>query len=142
MNIRHASQQAIWPYRRDYHVLTYAENGFSPLDIHTRRGAVSRNQLSEFAARVNTTDEAGSLHPVAAVSAVPATVIRGLQDPDALRIHIEEFLRANAKIIKASKVLFDFRTPRVLPFVIAAIHQAALCAEAACIEEIVIVDDL
>jgi len=141
MNVSQASQNSIWPRRAEYHVLTYAEEGFAPLNIHTRDSTLSKEQLVQFAALVNDRNEVGSLYPYAAVSAVPRAVIRDLQDAHALRHYIEEFFRANANSIRAKKVLLDFRTPSVPWFVATAIQDAVACPDAAFIEEVVVVND-
>ena len=141
MNVSHASQNAIWPRRSEFHVLTYAEEGFAPLNIHTRDSTLSKDQLVQFATLVNDRNEVGSLYPSAAVSAVPRAVIRDLQDAHALRHRIEEFFQANAQSIRAKKVLIDFRTPSVPKFVTTAIQDAVACPDAAIVEEVVVVDD-
>lgn len=141
MNVLRASQNAIWPRRAEYHVLTYAEEGFAPLNIHTRDSTLSKDQLVQFATLVNDRNEVGSLYPAAAVSAVPRAAIRDLQDAHALRQHIEEFFCANARSIHAKKVLFDFRTPSVPGFVAKAIQDAIACPDAAFVEEVVVIND-
>jgi hypothetical protein len=141
MNVLQASQTSIWPRRAEYHVLTYAEEGFAPLNIHTRDTALSKDQLVQFADLVNERNEVGTLHPSAAVSAVPRAAIRELQDTHTLCQFIEDFFRANAQSILANKVIMDFRTPSVPPFVIAAIRDAIACPSAAVVDEIVVIDD-
>ena len=141
MKVLRASQNAIWPRRGEFHVLTYAEEGFAPLNIHTRDSALARGQLLQFVALVNDRNEVGTLHPFVAISAVPRAVIRDLQDAHALRHRIEEFFQANAQDIRAKKLLIDFRTPSVPEFVTSAIHDAIGCADAAIVEEVVVIDD-
>jgi hypothetical protein len=63
-----------------------------------------------------------------------------MQDVSALRDQIIEFLRANKQTIKASKLICDFRTPRVPPFVVTAIEAAMSSAEASILEEVVIIE--
>jgi len=141
MHIHHVRQEVIWPRRSEYHVLTYAEEGFAPLNIHTRGTTITKNQLVEFASRVNDREEGGSLYPLAAVSAVPRSLIRDRQDSNALSLQIEDFFRTNVTSIRAKKVIFDFRTPKVPRFVVTAIHKAIACVEAELIEEVMILDD-
>jgi len=141
MNVLQASQSEIWPHRAEYHVLTYAEEGFAPLNIHARDTALSKDQLVRFADLVNDRNEVGTLYPFAALSAVPRAAIRGPQDAHALRQYIEDFFRANAQSIHAHKVIMDFRTPSVPPFVTTAIHDALACPAAAIIEDVVVIDD-
>lgn len=141
MKLLRTNQNSVWPRRTEYHVLTYAEEGFSPLNIHTRDTSISKDDLVAFAAQINDRNELGTLYPRAAVSAVPRAVIRDSQDPIALCRAIEEFLDVNAKSIRAKKLLFDFRTPNVSRFVMAAIEKALACPTAAMVEEVVVIDD-
>jgi hypothetical protein len=141
MNVSHASQNATWARRSEFHVLPYAEEGFAPLNIHTRDSTLSKDQLVQFAALVNDRNEVGSLYPSAAVSAVSRLVVRDLQDAQVLRQSIEEFFQANARTTRAKKVLIDFRAPGVPKFVTVAIHEAVACSDASIVEEVVVVDD-
>lgn len=140
MNIFRRTQAEIWSTRSEYHVLTYAEEGFSPLDIHGRSMGINKEQQIAFCDSINQRFEAGTLFPKAGISAVPQALIRNGQDADALAIHIAEFLRANAQTIKATKIIADFRTPKVEAFVVRAIEIAMNCPDASIIEEVVIVE--
>ena len=124
MQVTHARQEDIWPRRHEFHVLTYAEEGFAPLNIHAEPAGVTKEQLVAFAVQVNRRFETGSLHPPAPISAVPRALIRDMKDSDALRDHIADFLRANIRTMRATKLICDFRTPRVQTFVVAAINAA------------------
>ena len=144
MHILKKTQSEIWPDRGSYHVLTYAEEGFSPLDIHGRPMGINKEQQIAFCDSVNQRFETGSLFPRAAISAVPRSLIRDSQDASALASHIRDFLKANMKTIKATKIICDFRTPNVAAFVVAAFVVAAIDAamkspDAAIIDEVVIV---
>jgi len=140
MRIFRKSQTDIWPARCDYHVLTYAEEGFAPLNIHAASFGIEKHQLVAFADRVNQRFETGSLHPRAPISAVPRALIRDGQDANALTNYIAEFLRANVETIKASKLICDFRTPSVPSFVVAAIEAAMEGADASMLQEVVIIE--
>jgi hypothetical protein len=123
---------------RGYHVLTYAEEGFAPLNIHGQPHGLSASLLRAFADEVNRKGESGSLHPRAPISAVPRTLIRDRPDHSALSARIKDFLRANRQTIQAKRVLCDFRTPQVKPYVVSAIAEAMRSAEAQDIEEVII----
>ena len=140
MKILKRTQSEIWPDRGDYHVLTYAEEGFSPLDIHGRPLGIDKAQQIAFCDRVNERFETGSLFPQAAISAVPRELIRNGRDANALAKHIADFLKSNIQTIKAKKIICDFRTPRVATFVVAAIEAAMKLPDASIIEEVVIVE--
>lgn len=140
MRILKRTQAEIWPNRGDYHVLTYAEEGFSPLDIHGRPMGITKDQQCAFCDRVNERFETGSLFPQAAISAVPRALIREGQDANALAKHIADFLKANIQTIKATKIICDFRTPNVAAFVVAAITAAMKLPSGSIIDEAVIVE--
>ena len=133
-------QSEIWPDRGSYHVLTYAEEGFSPLTIHSEPMGINKDQQIAFCDRVNQRFETGSLYPRAAISAVPRALIRDSQDHNALASHITDFLKANMQTINATKIICDFGTPRVADFVVAAIEAAMKSPDASIIEEVVIVE--
>ena len=139
MTITHTSEEQIQPRLGEFHILTYAEEGFAPLNIHGEPRGLSKGLLVSFADEVNRKRESGSLHPRAPISAVPRVFIRALTDSTALSAQIVDFLRANRQTIRANRVLCDFRTPLVHAFVCAAIHSAFTGPEAAGIDEVVIV---
>jgi len=140
MHIFHKTQSEFCPDRGSYHVLTYAEEGFSPLDIHGRQMGINKEQQVAFCDSVNQRFETGTLFPRAAISAVPRALIRDSQDANALAKHITDFLKANMQTIKATKIICDFRTPRVADFVVAAIETALKSPDASIIEEVVVVE--
>jgi hypothetical protein len=122
-----------------FHVLTYAEDGFSPLDIHARRLGLDRELVKSFASAVNERSSVGSLHPQAPISAVPRELVRDRQNIDALAASIGEFLRVNRETIKARRLAFDFRTPSVPEFTVAALNSAIRTQESG-LEEILILE--
>lgn len=140
MHILKKTQSEIWADRGGYHVLTYAEEGFSPLDIYGRPMGINKEQQIAFCDSINQRFETGSLFPRAAISAVPRALIRDSRDASALASHITDFLKANIQTIKATKIICDFRTPRVADFVVEAIEAAMKCSDAAIIDEVVIVE--
>jgi len=124
----------------EFHVLTYAEDGFSPLDIHGRGFGVDREQLVAFAKKINDLADVGSLHPIAPISAVPRELVRDRQDVDALAASISNFFRGNRETIKARRLVFDFRLPSVPVFVIEALN-AAIQTDVECgLDEILILE--
>lgn len=139
MNLERNTQSSIWPRRKEFHCLTYAEDGFAPLDIWTRDTGITKEQLVAFADSVNRRDEAGSLYPEAAISAVPRRLIRDQRDSEALCLSIEHFLRTNATSIRATKLILDFRTPKVAPFVERAIDLCLRSSDIKLIDELVVI---
>lgn len=140
MQISRKTQSEIWPDRSQYHVLTYAEEGFSPLDIHSRPMGINKAQQVAFCDGINQSCETGTLFPMAAISAVPRAPIRDSQDADALESHIACFLKTNMQTIRATKIICDFRTPKVAAFVVEAIVAAMKRPNASIIAEVVIVE--
>ena len=128
-------------YSHEFHVLTYAEEGFAPLNQHTKDSGVTKDQLAAFADLVNDLNEPGSLYPQAAVSALPRRLIRDQADVEDLCKSIEQFYRMNIEILRATKILIDFRTPNIKPFVKVAIERSFRSSDAKFIEELVMVDD-
>lgn len=141
MNLKSAHYNSIWLRRHEFHVLTYAEEGFAPLNQHTRDAGIAKEDLVAFADEVNRRNQPGSLYPQAPVSAVPRPLLRNLNDAVALCLSIEQFYRINAIEIKAKKVLLDFRTPNVERFVQRAIEMARRSPDALFIDELIVLDD-
>jgi hypothetical protein len=140
MNVAKSTQISIWPRRNEFHCLTYAEEGFSPLNIWTRDTGLTKEELAAFTDSVNRRNEPGSLYPRAHISAVPRPLIRDQSDSDALCLSIRHFFRANAMSIRASKVILDFRTPKVAPFVERAIDLALRSPDIRLIDELVLIE--
>ncbi len=101
----------VWPRRAEFHVLTYAEEGFAPLNLHTSDTDLSQADLKAFAAFVNDLDQPGTLCPRAPLSAVPRRLIREPMGPSELSKSIQRFFQINAEGIGAKRLLFDFRGP-------------------------------
>jgi hypothetical protein len=95
-----------------FHVLTVAESGFSMLDMYSDKYRVGKDLLSRFADQVNSKIEAGSLYPLAPISALPRQFFRlepSLRPPlDLIRREMDGFIEANRTRIKASAILVDF----------------------------------
>jgi hypothetical protein len=99
---------------------------------------INKEQQVAFCDSINGNFETGSLFPTAAISAAPRAPIRDNQDANALTMHIADFLKANIRTIKATKIICDFRTPHVAPFVLEAIESAMKSPDASIIDELVI----
>jgi len=86
------------------------------------RCGIDHDTLRRFEEKINATDESGSLHPRAPVSAIPRKFFRYLSESTDERVladfkrHLEDFIVANNKIIQASKVLVEFHvSPLAVP---------------------------
>jgi hypothetical protein len=124
VRVSRAKESQIRAVLGEFHVLTYAEEGFSPLCMHARRLGVDPRVITAFAEVVNGHGEPGTLHPMAPLSAVPRELVRDRQSVDDLAASIGEFLRTNSETIKAPRVLLDFRMPAVPAFAIMAMSLA------------------
>ena len=71
---------------------------------------------------------------------MPRPLIRDQIDSDALCLSIRHFFRANVMSIRASKVILDFRTPKVAPFVERAIDLALRSPDISLIDELVLIE--
>lgn len=127
--------------RHGFHVLTYAEEGFAPLNQHTRAAGITKEELVSFAETVNRLNQAGSLYPKVPVSVVPRMLIRDQHDAQALYLSLIEFYQINAALIKAKKILLDFRTPKVEAFVEQAIELSLSSPDLEFVDELILVDD-
>jgi hypothetical protein len=127
---------------RGWHILTVAEAGFSMLDLYGRDlHKLEIEIIGEFAERVNRTDESGSLHPVAPISALPRRLFRdGVAEtggaptaPAEFKREIVGFLAANDSTIRATRVLMDFHVSSepVPKEYLQAAEEAILAAPAA-----------
>ena len=123
-----------------FHVLTYAETGFSPLDIHARRFGLDRDVVAAFAEAVNNSGQSGSLYPVAPISAVPRDLVRDRVQVDELASCIGEFLVANRQTIQARRIVFDFRTPSVPDAAVTALNNAMNASTEHGIDEVLVLE--
>jgi hypothetical protein len=107
----------------DWHILTVGESGFSMLDIYGRlQRGLNIEVIRQFAARINETDESGTLYPRATISAVPCRFFRDQAESldhsvmvDFKRL-VTDFLEANRRTILASRILVDFHvSPAPVP---------------------------
>jgi hypothetical protein len=112
-SIQKMSWREFFPIRGQFHCLTYAEEGFAPLNIYTKDSGISREQLKEFAKQVNVRDEIGSLVPIASVTAVPRSCVRDPLGYLELRRHVESFFKENEKSIYAKCLVMYFGAPKV-----------------------------
>ena len=140
MNITEVEETSDNMYSGDYHILTFAETGFAVLSYCAEQFGLDKEFVEQFSEQVNETDETGSLHPEAPISAVPRHLIRENNDSDKLARYISEFLDVNQQHIKAKKLLFDFRAG-LAPFVTVACRNASTCKSAGFCSQIIIVTE-
>lgn len=141
MLCRVLSSKEIWSQRGQYHVLTYAEEGFAPLNQHTSDTDLSQADLKAFAKLINDLDQPGTLYPRVQLSAIPRRLIREPMGPSELSQSIQRFFQINAEKIRAEKLLLDFRTPRVSNWVYTALEMSLESPTVSFIDEIVVLDD-
>ena len=139
MNIILIDQKAIWPSRHEYHVLTYAEEGFSPLNIHTRKYDLGEEFLKENAYTSNENDKICTIFPVCNLSMVPRRFVRKPTSSIELYAKFLEFFELNALEIKAKKFIFDFRTHELQQYILDAIYMLKSNNTLGDVEEILII---
>lgn len=130
----------ILPTIQDYHVLTYAEEGFSPLDIHTRKYDYPSEVLKELVINSNLSDQVQTMLPHCNLSIIPRRFIRGPVSTIELHKKLLEFFDLNASEIKANKFIFDFRTNELQRYILDAIYMLSHDVELRSVEEIIIID--
>ena len=113
MKIKKLSNQEFSKLREEFHCLTYAEEGFAPLNQFTKSFDIDNQALKVFADTVNSRDEAGSLYPKAPVSCIPRKCVREIFGYRDLERHIHGFLDANKKSILSKHLVIDFGVPRL-----------------------------
>lgn len=128
-------------YPSGLHVLTYAEEGFSPLDIHARHFGVPRPVTHAFVETVNQREEVGTLCPAAQISAVPRSCIRDASDPRDLVRHLQDFLDNQDPGQRKTCLLIDFRTPRLQRHVREGISVVFGADPPPWLGEIIVIDD-
>ena len=124
----------------DYHILTFAETGFAVLSSCAEQFGLDWKVVEQFSDQINETDETGSLHPKARISAVPRHLIRENNDSNKLAGYIRDFFDLNMRRIKAKKVIIDFRAG-LAPFVVVACRNASTCKSAGFCNQIIIVTE-
>ena len=85
------------------------------LDIYARhKHRVTSEVIKKFADQINCREESESLYPLAPISAIPRRFFRSIAEEDIpkhldkFKEHIDEFIEANRKTIRARKILIDF----------------------------------
>jgi hypothetical protein len=113
MKIRYLKQDSSQGNWDGWHLLTVAESGFSVLDHFARELGLDGATIHQFADRINATNESGSLHPRAPISAIPCRYLRELAEPEnesvmnEFKRHIKDFIEANSRTIQATRILVD-----------------------------------
>ena len=120
------------------HILTYAEEGFSPLSMHCRTYRVPKEEEKAFVAAVNQRDETGSLYPRAPISAIPRRLIREPSDYATIGRALTDFLAANRNTIHATRVWVDFGCPAVSKILELVVGDVMVGPEDSDLEEVVL----
>jgi hypothetical protein len=123
----------------EYHILTYAEEGFSPLNIHTKKYDFPEIILKEYVNRCNESDHVITMLPKCNLSMLPRRFIRKSKDSFELHAKLLEFFDLNALEINAIKFIFDFRTHELPIYILDAIYMLDSNNTLCDIEEIIII---
>jgi hypothetical protein len=96
------------------HVLVFAEDGFSALDIYGRAAGIRRRDLAAFAKAVNERNETGTLLPRVPLSAVPRRAVRDIDVPADLEPFVTELIEEIASgRVEAHVLRIDLATPKL-----------------------------
>ena len=140
MKIIKQEQIPITAMSGEYHIVTVADTGETTrLNLYGKTFGLSESILDAFVKQANKTDDSGSLHPRVPISVIPKSYFRRLRDRDELAQQLVDFLGANQEMIKAKKILLDFR-PDIQPFVLEACDDALETTYAEGLTEVVIID--
>lgn len=123
----------------EYHVLTYAETGFSPLSIHTEKYHLAEEFIKEFISRSNDNDKICTMFTEYSLSVIPRRFIRKPTSTIELYSILLEFFELNTSKIKAKKFIFDFRTHELQKYVLDAIYMLESNNTLGDVEEILII---
>ena len=140
MDVKLINQKAIWPDRNNYHVLTYAEEGFSPLNIYAEESYLDKEDLKSFANNSNDLDQIMTFYPNYNLSIIPRRFIRKPTSSIELHSKLLEFFKLNDLEIKAQKFIFDFRTHELPEYILNAIYMLKSNKMLSSIQEIVIIE--
>lgn len=138
--IQRLSVEKWWTRNVEFHVLTFAELGASPLGVHGDAAGIQRDRLLTFTMDTNAQGVVRTLFPWAEISAVPRSALRGMPTADRLARHLVEFFVMNRANIGARRLAIDFRTP-VVPNVVGGALEIALAkVEPGPVDHIVVID--
>jgi hypothetical protein len=107
----------------DFHLLTFAETGFSPLTMFGRSCGLEDEELVKFADAVNAAGRVMTLHAKAPISAMPRAHVREVRAADVYRA-VEDFMAMNAATIRARSIAIALCTPDVAPALRKAVEDA------------------
>jgi hypothetical protein len=124
-----------------WHILTFAECGFSPLDIYCRE-PIGQATMNKFADQINQCLEVGTLYPVFQLSAVPRPWIRGPRNDDALERAFVQFLEMIRDEMHGTELVVDFSIPKAPRFAIERLKAALERVPDSGITRVVVVGEL
>ena len=125
-------------YAEDYHVLTYAETGFSALSAYGERAGISSETLRKFEEQINDSDEPGSLHPQAEISVIPRRLVREPCGCGEFSGSLTTFLTSNREHIGATRLVMSFRDD-VNHFIVEECKRVLKGPHAKGVDEVIIV---
>ena len=93
-------------------IVTYAEEGFSPLSIHMKSMGYDKEEIVDFANSINESDNTKSLLPDFPLLAIPRRLIRDTLKTREFMKYLNEILAIVAANNTLNEIVFDFRTPQ------------------------------
>ena len=93
-------------------LITYAEEGFSPLSIHMKSMGYEKEEIINFSNSINENDEPKSLLPDFPLFAIPRRFIREHFEFYELSTYFTEIILNSVENNNFKQIVFDFRTPQ------------------------------
>ena len=124
------------------HILTYAEEGFSPLTFYCGMFKIPKDLELAFQDSVNSSDAVGTMEPYAPISAIPRRLIRENYSAGAVAKSLRDWMRHYGKVGVTGELYLDFQCPSTPHFVTKATEMIVSDARNAGVQRIYIVNYL
>jgi hypothetical protein len=103
----------IFDFSDHEHLITYAEEGFSPLSERLKNLGYTKDEIVEIANHVNELDSYRCLLPDFPVTVIPRRFVRASFNKSSFENTLNKIILTCDKKYAARHLLFDFRTPNV-----------------------------
>ena len=107
------SNDQLFDFSDNQHLITFAEEGFSPLSIRLRALRYKKEEIVEITETVNTENSYKTLLPEFPITVVPRRFIRSRFDKSNFEYMLVEILLKCDREDNSKTILFDFRTPGI-----------------------------
>jgi hypothetical protein len=108
------SNDQIFDFSDNQHLITYAEEGFSPLSERLSKLGYEKEEIAEIAENINETDTFHCLLPEFPVTIIPRRLVRATFDERLFEEILKQIILNCDQLHKAKFLLFDLGVPDVL----------------------------